>query len=507
VYFSLLVGGESDLATFNQVVEQAARGEIDPQAVCAERLVNRQRYQYDDIRANLANPQHAAAHLLRRWQRLLAVRREIASFHPDAPQQVLTTPALPSLLVILRGPAAGEYLLGVYNFAPVAVLLPATVLVQLLAGRAPLLAGCFRDHLAPETRALLDWRGGIDLAPYQARWLAMPNFASLPPPLLDSLRATSPFAHFWEGAATMGPAANWPRAVSSCSPAVLLRIAPDTVLRGFRLQHYKDLAGAPAAASTGASRHRVLHLIRHGEAFHQQVKRLRSYKPVTCPCYAKSADAQGLPCPFIDPLCFDSFLTPAGVTAIGKITLPPQAQQVLVACDTRCLQTARLLVAAAGARPQPLPIHASELLRPLINPHAHARRSGLDVLQQLFPEIAVWGPPTGVSAAEGDPLFDAVRGGGLQSESRDSLELRIRAFLTQVWEGPAEDVVVVGHLSWFMTLFVSGEVDDPLLGDRSDPHDRSSLCDFPQREEAIHWLLHSREGGILSLVLTLDAPH
>ena len=69
-----------------------------------------------------------------------------------------------------------------------------------------------------------------------------------------------------------------------------------------------------------------------------------------------------------------------------------------------CLQSARLLVAAS--MPHQIPVHANELLRPLINQHAHARRSSKSVLRALFPEVASWWPTAAI--ADEDMLFDDV---------------------------------------------------------------------------------------------------
>jgi sucrose phosphorylase len=78
------------------------------------RSINRRRWPLDELELLLESPSTPTHDVFHALRRLLDLRRQEPCFHPNVPQQVISTPA--ELLAIERGPLAnGRRLLALFN--------------------------------------------------------------------------------------------------------------------------------------------------------------------------------------------------------------------------------------------------------------------------------------------------------------------------------------------------------------------------------------------------------
>jgi len=121
------------------------------------RALNREKFTYPALEAQLADPHSRPARILRAYRRLLNLRRQHPAFHPQAAQEVLSLH--PGVFAVRRGEG------------PNAVLVLASVRPTALTVAAPRQEGLprapWRDVLSGETVSTPT----ITLAPYQVRLL------------------------------------------------------------------------------------------------------------------------------------------------------------------------------------------------------------------------------------------------------------------------------------------------------------------------------------------------
>jgi glucosylglycerate phosphorylase len=126
------------------------------------RSLNRGRFQWAQLDAELSDPQHRRRRVLDGFRRLMAVRTRHPAFHPQAPQRLPDAPD--QVFAVVRGGVASE-LLCLQNVADEGV----RVDVSALVGRA-LPDGGYRDALDG------GWSRAAEVAlePFDTRWLEVP---------------------------------------------------------------------------------------------------------------------------------------------------------------------------------------------------------------------------------------------------------------------------------------------------------------------------------------------
>ncbi|MDP2437392.1 MAG: phosphoglycerate mutase family protein, partial [archaeon] len=424
---------------------------------------------------------------------LLATRKSQPLFHPDVPQRIVPLPTLPSVLLLLRC-TAGASLICLANFSDA----PQTLSPRLLLGALPaeIFARVRRHHFdvlshtngAGFVPALVDLRLGLVVAPYQSVWLYQLPDASITQQSLDMLLQTCP-----------SPSGSQ---ISPLPPAGPLRLPIEASLSSRLGLTYRPRFGAysvvllpeegdqlppPAAGS------KLLHLVRHGQAMHHLVKQLQGGGGhQMCPCYRHTAkDEARERCPFLHLATFDAFLTQEGAREMALLSVPATASLIFSAPDTRCLHSAELVSEHCQLK---APLMTSELLRPLTSPHLHSRSCSRELLSAMFPGASFCGP-----AIDPETMLpqtpDAVAG----IECRESIEQRILAFIDQVFERPEQEILVVGHLSWYWALIAPGS-DLELLGARQiETNQEADLVELSDRGSAKQWLLHSKIPRRLSI--------
>ena len=507
LYLPLFFGAENDHLRVAEIQQQAAQGVLDPTALCAERAINRQRYAFDTEQAS--SPTGAFGPLiLKRWQHMLRQRRSFPHFHPNAPQQVVSIDSLPSVLIILRQstePCDTPLLATVSNFAAT----PVAISPELLLQHCPWLFARHRRHFVnllfdpiADRQGLVDIRTGLVVPAYASMWLAhvAPSLISLN--TIDGLLqscADQPLLHHC--ALPPQPPRYSP---FHGSPAHLLEIEWRPRYGQYRVEVLLDREQLSARREQLSPDQRIFHLVRHGQAFHHHLKQLRGARSKKCPCYDLASDGT-LRCPFNHPAAFDSFLTPEGIAEIQKIPADLPIQRSVVPPDTRCLHTVELLT--SNPLLSNIPIFANELLRPLINPHGHAKRSSTSVLTAMFPQVLF-----DAISCEEDILFNTLMKDGHITECRDSIELRVLSFFDQEFSQPAQESLLVGHLSWFWAMIAAG-TEEELFGTRQDHTQSASLFEFEhsknhdgsnqdQRLLMKNWLLQGGPIQLLSILIS-----
>ena len=148
VYVHSLLGSRNDAAAL------AATGRA--------RSINRGRFEFGALQAELADPGHRRRQVLDGMRRLLRARGAHPSFHPHAPARWPDAP--PSVAAVVRG-APGAEVLAVQNLAAAGVAVDGA---GLLGRRWPAAA---RDLLTGER--VTD--GAIALGPHEFRWVEAPD--------------------------------------------------------------------------------------------------------------------------------------------------------------------------------------------------------------------------------------------------------------------------------------------------------------------------------------------
>lgn len=207
---------------------------------------------------------------------------------------------------------------------------------------------------------------------------------------------------------------------------------------------------ALAPALLAHPRHRVLHLLRHGESLHQVHAAQAAARGVRCRCDELHADQAALQaCPYLDPALTDDDLTAEGIAQVSGSAHRLEVDLVLTACARRSLATAR--AAFQGLRMPPC--LALEELRARTGQHMHSRRSRRSVLVAAFPQVDF----SAVSSEE-DLLWSP------HTESREHLDSRLQDFLRFLSLRPERRVAIVTHFTVLLAL-TNGADDSTLLGD------------------------------------------
>lgn len=126
------------------------------------RSLNRGRFEWAQLDAELSDPTHRRRRVLDGFRRLMAVRTRHPAFHPQAPQHLPDAPD--QVFAVVRGGVASE-LVCLHNIAPE----PCTLDLERLVGR-PLPSGGHRDALDGGWSRTRD----VALAGYETRWLEVP---------------------------------------------------------------------------------------------------------------------------------------------------------------------------------------------------------------------------------------------------------------------------------------------------------------------------------------------
>lgn len=127
------------------------------------RAINRRKWDKLELERELANPSSATHIVFHEYLRRLEIRRQIAAFHPDAPQRVMELDD--QTFAVLRTAVNGrEQLLALYNFAPRPRRLK-------LAGSPQLLSDHGQEMLSGRPVRFLGQ--GIDLSAYACAWIRL----------------------------------------------------------------------------------------------------------------------------------------------------------------------------------------------------------------------------------------------------------------------------------------------------------------------------------------------
>lgn len=514
LYFSLFMAGENDLKAMDAI----RSANLDPNAHCIERAINRGRFSLEEWRARMASPDHHPhASVLSRMQRLLRVRTSHAAFHPDAPQQSLHLAAHPALLILRRTPLASPASAAVVcitNFSPSRVIVPPLAALQLLGDVARVGGGHCIDILDEQAGdrnadgAIVDARSGLSLAAYGTVWLAA---LTKEPSLAATLRFVSASAVH---AVPYQPP-------SSDAPAKILG-----VLSG-PLNHYAAYsADSPEgktvlAARAGDNNVKVVHFVRHAQSFHKRIAdaaSLRSGGRDRCFCFEHTlgdakARARALMteecaergaecvCPYLSEAGVDSPLTADGLrTSRAELArVPTSVRRVFAAASTRTLQTAAVIAELLRGAGAAVAVVATDLLRPMLGFHTHAHRSPRAVLAALFPDADL---------SRLTHEADDARPEAGHWESRLSMDARASAALAEAMACTEREVAVVAHFTTLYAMLMpaaDGRIFGPRPGADQRPLLDCSACPALARLVAEPAL---SEAAVLSLVLVRDAlPH
>lgn len=127
------------------------------------RTINREKWEFEALRARLADKASAAARVMKECVRLLRIRAEHAAFHPDGPQEVLRLGD--NVFAVQRSaPDGGETVVAISN------LTPRRVTVR-LDNRIPALAESKQVSDLLRARELNGPAKTLTLSPYKTAWL------------------------------------------------------------------------------------------------------------------------------------------------------------------------------------------------------------------------------------------------------------------------------------------------------------------------------------------------
>ncbi|KAB8143103.1 sugar phosphorylase [Chloroflexia bacterium SDU3-3] len=130
------------------------------------RTINREKWSYEALRQQLAEPGGRAATVLARMSRLIQARRHMRAFHPNSPQKVLAGD--PAVFSLLRGgDDAAPLVLCLHNVSALPHELSLTAARLGFDDGASLVDMLGGAHYRPSGDGLLR----ITLAPYQVLWL------------------------------------------------------------------------------------------------------------------------------------------------------------------------------------------------------------------------------------------------------------------------------------------------------------------------------------------------
>jgi hypothetical protein len=533
IYFSLLVGGENDQKTVDDILEASKRGEVDPDAVCLERAINRERYALDWWSSSIkASPFPKRLYLLQRMRHILKIRRSQPAFHPDSLQRVVSHPNLPaSLFVLKRSPLRlpiydeernqfPKEVICITNFDGDSVHLPGDVAVNCIG--ASFIERPVQPHqssnyswrpsyyvrnildiddgqlLDPSSSltpsdSLADLRLGLSLRPYQIMWLISVD-QEADTQLKDicveqSLSCLNSSAPSQMKEFSMNAKSKLIGEISWCpslqSPAVTMGCGLDSASRRFKAVPVDSDEGRRLLSHSPTAR--VVSLIRHGETFHKRwASRTKTGEPESGDhCYDSTLpDKQHVcldwqlkhitnNCPYLDPCCFDPPLTEAARSSCREFK--GLVDTVLAAAAHRTLETAEL--AFPHKKGRTIQFEAREELRAMISPHFHSNRSSISVLKTLFPRFNF----DSIKHDEDIPwsrcMSDVMQP---RHEPRRSVESRIASLLSQMCLPDApygKHIALVAHFTTFWLMQSKGS-DGRIFGPRDDQLDDHPILDF-----------------------------
>ena len=203
---------------------------------------------------------------------------------------------------------------------------------------------------------------------------------------------------------------------------------------------------------------RLVHLLRHGEALHQQRARSEALLGRVCRCHDVVSDPAG--CPYLSDDLIDDPLTDAGrlqaQRALNVDVDVAGVDLVWAAACRRSLQSARLALPSVRCI-------AREELRARVGPHRHSWRVRRSQLQREHPEVDF-----GAVVDDEDALARAV---AVVGEPRAHLHERAVTFVDSLFHQPARRVAVVTHFTLLLALFRApsdGNVIGAMTGDDDD---------------------------------------
>jgi len=195
-----------------------------------------------------------------------------------------------------------------------------------------------------------------------------------------------------------------------------------------------------------------VHFVRHGQGQHN-VAFLNS--ATRCDCYDGNIPFEERNCPYVQPAVLDARLTELGEQQAVSLQAKAAATKstlVLVSPLQRTLQTATL--AFASISPPPL-LLAYEELREQIGTHICDKRRNRSVAAAQFPHVDF------SLIEETDTRWTIER------ESKAGIADRAELFLAFLFARPEENLTVVGHSAFLLTLFqvcLDCSVDPSLAG-------------------------------------------
>jgi non-ribosomal peptide synthetase component F/broad specificity phosphatase PhoE len=475
-YFSLLMAGGNDHDQMQHFVDSGA----DPEACCLPRVVNRGRFSEQKWHADMGNPTQPHSLVLKRFQALFHARRSHKAFHPNVSQFICPSALrakLPSELFVLRrgqSEVDPDAVICLTNFGAESIHVNAEVALQLVGQPARTGGGICRDLLSDK---LVDLRRGLVLNPFQSMWLVAAvldrseqlmelqtvesdwRILAAQKSPVDQFQTTDAPAQFL-GLDTHNPIKRCFRAISVSSP------------HGKRILEQMKNGTCPPFT-------KIITFVHHEQSIH---KLKATQSPCLCFDTTYSAAEQSKlqawmeahitessgsqtfnPCPYFDTALSDPPLTAAGMQQVCKVEthgLPPPL--VIASASIRTLQTAALAFPDSA-------VQSSELLRPMLGPHAHSRRVSTTVLKQLFPSVDF-----SSHTLDLDELWEST---APKFESRTSIDARVSASLEYALRSDSKHVALVTHFTTLLAMLLDGD-DAKLLGARSNQSEyRNSIID------------------------------
>mgnify|MGYP001550080698 CR=1 FL=1 len=191
---------------------------------------------------------------------------------------------------------------------------------------------------------------------------------------------------------------------------------------------------------------KLVHFIRHGQAFHQLKAKEAKEKGIECRCHLDEEYEKE--CPYNDPALVDSSLTELGREQVVGRAMSCSAEVILASPTRRALETAlwaftpkneRIKQPSKALIPQ---IVALEELRARVGVHMHSKRSSISQLSKDFPCVDF----TKVKCDDDEMWRN-------ETESRTSLDFRAARFLQVLFERHEKSVAVITHFTLLITLF------------------------------------------------------
>lgn len=207
--------------------------------------------------------------------------------------------------------------------------------------------------------------------------------------------------------------------------------------RNLTVKAYSLDSDAPVSSDPG--RTKIIHLVRHGQAFHNLLADKATELGIAWQQFVDTPEN-----PYVAPELLDAPLTEKGrqqaLSLRHKLeTLSHTPQIVVVSPLCRTLQTALLAFTDLIGR---APFVAHELVREETGVHRCDQRRSRDLHALEFPHVDF-----GQLASDQDAIFDAHR-----RESKQQVAERIYAFLEWLEQRPEEHILVTSHSGWLLTL-------------------------------------------------------